>query len=105
MIGGGLGLVTGGAVGTTAGATAGGAVGFGTYTKRVEIKQAVAKAKEVAVYFAARTIATAKTLRKQAFARIASVRDMVQKKVAGSQASPGPSARLDKGNTAQPRMY
>merc|ERR1719492_9960 len=47
VMGGGVGLVTGGAVGTTAGATTGGAIGFGGYRKRAEIKKAIAKAKEV----------------------------------------------------------
>merc|ERR1719189_267246 len=82
VIGGGVGLVTGGAVGTTVGATTGGATGFGAYTKRAEIKEAIKKAKEVGVYFAARAIAQAKTLKKSALARIASVRDTVQKRVA-----------------------
>jgi len=84
MIGGGVGLVTGGAVGTTAGATTGGAVGFGTYTKRAEIKAGIEKAKEVAVYLTARAYSKGKTLKKQVLARIGSIRDMVEKKVRGS---------------------
>jgi len=84
MIGGGFGLVTGGAVGTTVGATTGGAVGFGTYTKRAEIKAGIEKAREVAVYLAARAYAQAKTLKKQVLVRIGSIRDMVERKVGGS---------------------
>merc|ERR1712151_183322 len=87
VIGGGVGLVTGGAVGTTVGATTGGAAGFGAYTKRAEIREAIKKAKEIGVYFAARVIAQAKTLKKGAAARIASFRDMVQKKVAAHMGS------------------
>merc|ERR1711920_583334 len=81
------GLVAGGAVGTTVGATTGGALGFGTYTKRAEIKAGIEKAKEVAVYLAARAYAKAKNLKKQVFVRIGSIRDMVEKKVGGSQVS------------------
>jgi len=84
MIGGGFGLVTGGAVGTTVGATTGGAVGFGTYTKRAEIKAGIKKAKEVAVYLSARAYARAKTLKSQMLVRIGSIRNMVEKKVGGS---------------------
>merc|ERR1711920_1054611 len=81
------GLVAGGAVGTTVGATTGGALGFGTYTKRAEIKAGIEKAKEVAVYLAARAYAKAKNLKKQVFVRIGSIRDMVEKKLGGSQVS------------------
>jgi len=84
MIGGGFGLVTGGAVGTTVGATTGGAVGFGAYTKRAEIKAGIKKAKEVAVYLAARAYARARTLKSQVLVRIGSIRNMVEKKVGGS---------------------
>lgn len=40
VVGGGFGLTVGGLTGTTAGVTAGGALGFGAYTKRAEIKKA-----------------------------------------------------------------
>merc|ERR1719330_1856514 len=86
MVGGGVGLVTGGAAGTTIGATTGGAMGFGTYTKRAEIKAAIEKARQVAVYYYARAYAKAKNVKNGVFARIASMRDSVEKKMNGGQA-------------------
>jgi len=73
MIGGGVGLVTGGAAGTTIGATTGGAVGFGTYTKRAEIKAAIEKGRQVVVYYSARAYAKAKKVKNGVFARTATV--------------------------------
>jgi len=70
MIGGGVGLVTGGAAGTTIGVTTGGAAGFGAYTKRAEIKAAIEKARQVAIYYAARAYAKVKKVKNGAFARI-----------------------------------
>merc|ERR1719189_2927616 len=70
MIGGGVGLVTGGAVGTTVGATTGGVAGFGAYTKRVEIKAAIEKARQVAVYYVARVYAKVKRVKNGVFGRI-----------------------------------
>merc|ERR1712203_547136 len=84
MVGGGFGLVTGGAVGTTVGATTGGAAGFSMYTKRAEIKAGIEKAKEVAVYLAARAYSKGKAVKRHVFARIGSIRDMVERKVGGS---------------------
>jgi len=78
-------LVTGGATGTTIGATTGGAVGFGTYTKRAEIKAAIEKARQVAVYYYARAFAKAKKVKNGVFARIVSMRDSVKTKMTGGQ--------------------
>merc|ERR1711920_431040 len=98
------GLVAGGAMGTTVGATTGGAVGFGAYTKRAEIKAGIEKAKEVAVYLAARAFTKAKNLKKQVFLRICSIRDMVEKKLGGSQASTqtSSSAPIPSSSSARP---
>merc|ERR1712079_320288 len=45
MLGGGFGLVTGGAAGTTVGATAAGALGYGGFMKRAEIRAAISAAR------------------------------------------------------------
>merc|ERR1712113_44374 len=91
-------------MGTTVGATTGGAAGFGTYTKRAEIKAGIEKAKEVAVYLAARAYAKAKNLKKQVLVRIGSIRDMVEKKVGGLQASmpTSSSAPIPSSSSARP---
>jgi len=92
MLGGGFGLVAGGAAGTTVGATAGGALGYGGFTKRAEIRAALSaartqmrqgakKIKEISLYFAARSYAGVKTVKKNVLKRVSATRSRAEKKV------------------------
>merc|ERR1719356_917006 len=97
MLGGGFGLVAGGAAGTTVGATAGGALGYGGFTKRAEIRAAIlaartkvrqgaTKIKEVSMYFVARSYSGVKTVQKGVLMRIGVLRSRVEKYVAAWKA-------------------